>query len=102
MAKEAIIRSNPEETQVEFETPDGEAYGPLDWPDDNLVVLADETDPNKCYLAVLSDEYGVLKPDTLYHLTPVATLTEEVDEFEDEEEEEEEAEDEPAEGEPAA
>lgn len=90
MAKDAVIRSNPDETLVEIETPDGEFFGPEDWPDDGIMVCADDQDPSKCYLAVLDDDYGALKANTLYQLVPVSTLTEEVDDFEEETEEEEE------------
>jgi len=88
MANDAVIRVNPERTLVEMDTPDGEEWGPNEWPEDQLVVLSDETKPgSKSYVAVL-DGYGSLKPNTIYELVEVATLTEE-DEITDDGDEDE-------------
>ena len=80
---------------LEAELPDGTEYGPVDWPDDNLVVLADPAQPDNAYLAVLDEPYEGLTPNTLYKLVPISTLVEEVEDFdEDDEGEEEESDDE--------
>ncbi|MBF6570517.1 MAG: hypothetical protein IVW54_16745 [Candidatus Binataceae bacterium] len=85
MAKDALIRVNPERTLVEVETPEGEEWGPEPWPEDQLLILSDEEDPDgESYVAVL-DGYGNLEPNTLYKLVKVTTLTEEDDLTEEEE-----------------
>jgi hypothetical protein len=90
---EAIIRTNPEETLVEFDTPDGE-YDPVEWPEDGLVVLEDDKG-SPLFLAVLEEGHG-LKANTVYQLTEITTVVEESDDVVIEgEEEDEEEEDEP-------
>jgi hypothetical protein len=72
----AVIRMNPEKTLIEIETPDGEEWGPLDWPADNLIVCAEEG--QDAFVAVL-EGYDGLKSNTVYQLVEVATLTEEAE-----------------------
>jgi hypothetical protein len=94
---DAKIRYNPDHSLVEFAPPEGDEYGPIDYPDDDVVVLADADDPGNAFLAVLDDGYEGLKPNTLYKLVEVPTLTEQVDILEvDDDEEDEEDEDEVA------
>jgi hypothetical protein len=88
------LRYNPARDMLEAELPDGTEYGPEDYPDDNLVVLADPNQPDNAYLAVLEEAPAGLTANTLYKLTPVSTLVEEVEDFEDDEEDEDETGDE--------
>lgn len=107
MAEKAILRSNPDESRLEIEMPDGNEYGPLDWPEDDLVTFGDDADPTKQYIVALSDQYPPLKENVIYQLSEVGTVTEEIDDEdywtdedqaveEDEDEEDDEAEEEPA------
>ena len=79
MAKQGVLRVNPDRTLVEIDTPDEQEWGPEPWPEDQLIVLSDEDSPeSKSYVAVL-DGYGNLKPNTIYELVEVSTLVEEED-----------------------
>lgn len=70
----AVIRMNPEKTAIEIETPDGQEWGPLPWPPDQLVVMAQQG--GEAFLAVL-EGYEGLKSNTVYALIEVDTLLEE-------------------------
>ncbi len=74
---EAILRMNPARTLIEMETPEGAEWGPLDWPEDQLVVCADP-EGGDAYLAVL-DGYEGLEANTIYKLVKIETVTEEDD-----------------------
>jgi hypothetical protein len=94
---DAKIRYNPDHSVVEFAPPEGDEYGPMETPDDEVVILADADDPGNAFLAVLDDGYEGLPPNTIYKLVPVATILETVDDLEaDEEEDDEEDEEEVA------
>lgn len=87
MAKDAVLRVNPERTLVEIDSPDGEEWGPEPWPEDQIIILSDESKPESdSYVAVL-DGYGNLEPNTLYKLVKVTTLVEEDDITEGDDEE---------------
>ncbi len=99
MAK-GIIRVNPDRSQVEIETPQGDVFG-CDYPgdeEDNIIVIAD--DPNNAYLAVLEGGHEQLTANTLYRLTPVSTLVEEVDFDDSDDDADDEGDEEPAATEP--
>jgi len=91
---DAKIRYNPDHSVVEFAPPEGDEYGPMETPDDEVVILADADDPGNAFLAVLDDGYEGLAPNTIYKLVPVATILETVDDLEADEEEEDDEEDE--------
>jgi hypothetical protein len=93
----AKIRINPEKTEAEFITPEGEAFG---GEVNTLVVLGDVTEDTAVYVGVAGAFEG-LKPNTIYRISEVRTDLElnaliedtdtelEIDEDEDEEDEEE-------------
>lgn len=70
----ALIRMNPEKTLIEVETPDGEEWGPIEWPADQLVVCAAEG--QEPFVVVL-EGYEGLKANTCYALVEIPTLIEE-------------------------
>jgi hypothetical protein len=76
MADQAVIKMNPEKTLVEIETPDGQEWGPLAWPSDQLVVMSQQG--SEAFLAIL-EGYDGLKSNTVYALVEVETLVEEDD-----------------------
>lgn len=80
MSTVARLRKNPEGTEVEIVTPENEEFefdelDPSD-PEDNLIVIAEEGDPNK-YLAVVGP-YGGLEENCVYRLVKVETILEEL------------------------
>jgi hypothetical protein len=79
---DAKIRYNPDHSVVEFAPPEGDEYGPMETPDDEVVILADADDPGNAFLAVLDDGYEGLPPNTIYKLVPVATILETVKDLE--------------------
>ena len=82
----ATLRLNPNRSEMQAVFPDGDESDVFT-ECEGMVVVSDDQGNN--YLAVLDDSGG-LEANTLYQLTPVDTLVEEVDELEEEEEEEEE------------
>lgn len=103
MAKQGVIRVNPDRTLVEVDTPEGIEWGPETWPgseDDSMLILSDEDAPGEPSYVVILDGYGNLKPHTMYRLTEVPTSMEEAElseeDVDDEDDEEEEAETKPS------
>ncbi|MFZ1005573.1 MAG: hypothetical protein WAN65_01970 [Candidatus Sulfotelmatobacter sp.] len=87
----AKLRFNSDKSLVEIETPAGESFGPMEIPEDHIIMLCDEDEPqNPAYVAVVGD-YDGLDAFKLYQLVLVSTEVEEdvslVEETEEEEEE---------------
>lgn len=73
----AKLRFNADKTLVEIENPAGESFGPMEIPEDKIIMLCDEDEPqNPAYVAVVGD-YDGLAANTLYQLVPVQTEVEE-------------------------
>ena len=97
----AKIRINSDSSLLEIETPEGDVYGPLEFPEpDNggdlgevadPIFLVDEDNPENSFIATVS-AYEGLKPNTLYRLVPVETEVELNAELEEDDEEDEEEE----------
>ena len=90
----AKIRINSDSSLLEIETPEGDVYGPLEFPEapddetEDPIFLVDEDNPENSFIATVS-AYEGLKPNTLYRLVPVETEVELNAELEEDDEEEE-------------
>lgn len=84
----AKLRTNPDLTLVEIETPEGETFGP-EVIEDEIICKGD----GKAYLAAVG-EHDCLDPDSLYELVKVETDIERDVELEEEEDGEDVEEDE--------
>jgi hypothetical protein len=80
----ARVTLNTAGSHFEAETPEGEIYGPEEIDECGHAILED-TDTGISYLIMLGDGGDVLKPNTLYQLVEVPTVSDTVDEFEDDE-----------------
>jgi hypothetical protein len=83
----ARIRTNPDETLVELETPEGDILGPLEIYDEDgegePIFIVDEENPNApAYVAIVA-EYDGLLVKQVYQLVPVVTEVELNAELED-------------------
>jgi hypothetical protein len=78
----AHIRTNPDESLIELETPEGIVFGPLGMPKDEdgepaePIFLVDEDNPGgPAYIATVS-AYEGLEPNCVYQLVKVVTEVE--------------------------
>lgn len=75
----AKIRTNPDESLLELETPEGIVFGPMEMPEGEdgepaePIFIVDEDNPTgPAYIATVS-AYEGLKPNTIYQLVEVVT-----------------------------
>jgi len=87
MSKLAILY-NPDRTEFALRFDNDDETDVFDVPDDGgTTIVADDDDPNVCYLVTHNDPGEGLQPDTIYRLKALPTI---VAELEDEDEDEEE------------
>jgi hypothetical protein len=80
----ATLRYNADRSCFEVLTPEGDEFGPIEFPEDCISVLEGDAGPS--YL-VIHAGYDGLEPDTLYRLVPVVTEIQEPVELSVEDEE---------------
>lgn len=77
MADTAIVRINPERTNLAVERPDGTVFGDTYEPGSYLMLADEDTPDDDCPCIVVMGDYPGLKSNTVYRLVPIDTMIEE-------------------------